>query len=78
VKIEGTRPPEYARLPAFVQLDLRVERRFVLDRFLLDVYLELVNSSFSRQVFELRRTTEGTEERGFRVVLPSLGVRGEF
>jgi hypothetical protein len=78
VKVGGTTPPEYARLPPFQQLDLRVDRRFVLDRFTLEVYLELVNATFSQQVVGLTRTAGGLERDGFRIVLPSLGVRAEL
>jgi hypothetical protein len=78
VKIEGTSPPDYARLPPFQQVDLRVDRRFVLDRFTLDLYLELVNVTLTRQVAGLRRTAAGMEQEGFRIVLPSLGVRAEL
>lgn len=78
VKVAGTAPPDFARLPPFWQLDLRAERRFVLDTFTLDLYLELVNATLTRQVIGLRRTPEGLAEEGYRLVLPALGVRGEF
>jgi TonB dependent receptor/TonB-dependent Receptor Plug Domain/PEGA domain len=79
VMVQGTSPPDYARLPPFQQLDLRVDRRFILDRFTIEVYLELVNLTLNRQVVGLRRTTEGGLQReGFRIVLPSLGVRAEL
>jgi hypothetical protein len=67
-----------ARLPPFFQLDLRVDRRFVYDRWVLDAYLELVNATLSRQVVELQQTPQGRRDQGFRIVLPSLGVRAEF
>jgi hypothetical protein len=78
VKVDGTQPPDYARLPPFQQLDLRVDRRFILDRFTLEVYLELVNLTLTRQVVGLRRTPQGLERDGFRIVLPSIGVRAEL
>jgi hypothetical protein len=50
----------------------------VLDRFTLDVYLELVNLWATRQVDALRRTPEGLQDEGFRIVVPSLGLRAEL
>jgi hypothetical protein len=71
--------PEYVPLPAFLQVDARIDKRFVLDRWLLDAYLELVNTTLSREVYDLRRRADGVlQERGYRIVLPSLGVRAEW
>jgi len=69
----------FQRLPAFYQVDLRIDRRIVYDRFVLNLYAELVNATWSRQVYGVRPTADGTlEQQSFRIVLPSLGVRGEF
>ncbi len=78
VRVDGTSALEMARLPAFYQLDLRVDRRFVYDRWVLEAYLELVNATLTRQVIGLRLDREGIEEEGFRIALPSLGLRAEF
>jgi hypothetical protein len=78
VTVDGARPLEFARLPPFYQVDLRAERRFVFDSFTLDLYLETVNTTANQQVVTLRRTSSGLQHDGFRIVLPSLGVRGEF
>lgn len=67
----------FVRLPAFFQLDLRAERAFLFDAFTLHVYAEVVNTTLSRQVYELDRRDDGTvAERSLRIVLPSVGVRG--
>jgi len=74
----------YRQLPAFYDLDLRAERRFVLDRFLLDVYLDLANVTLTRQVvqylvqFDQATRQDRVIEQGFRIVLPTVGVHGEF
>ena len=61
------------------EIDLRAERRFIFDRFAVDVYLELVNATLNRQVFELRQSSSGqSSETRYRVILPSLGVHAEF
>ena len=78
VKIQDLEPLEMARLPSFYQLDLRVARRAIFDRFVLDVYLELVNATLRPQVTALRDTGRGIEEEQFQLALPSLGVRAEF
>jgi hypothetical protein len=67
------------RLPAFYQIDLRVDRRIVFDRFLFDFYVELVNATLSRQVYALDEPQPGmVTQESFRLVLPSIGVRAEF
>ncbi len=70
---------DYQRLPAFYQLDWRVDKRMVFDRYVLDVYLELVNSTLTREVVDLKRDIGGNvREKGFRVVLPSIGIHAEW
>ncbi len=70
---------DYQRLPAFPQLDLRGDKRFVFDRYLMDVYVELVNATMSREVFDEKLQTDGTMvQRAYRLVLPSIGVHLEW
>jgi hypothetical protein len=69
---------DFDRLPPFYQLDLRVDRRFLLDRFSIDVYLEIVNTTLTREVVALKQQTNGYDEQSFRIALPSLGMRAEF
>jgi len=79
VLIKGREADGFVRLPTYYQIDLRAERRFLFDRFAMDVYLEVVNCSLSRQVFNLRQDASGQlHETSYRIVLPSLGVHGEF
>jgi hypothetical protein len=69
----------FQRLPTFYQVDLRIDRRVVYDRFVFNFYIELVNATLSRQVVGVRETFDGQfEQDSFRIVLPSIGVRGEF
>jgi hypothetical protein len=74
------RPAEYERLPAFWQLDLRADKRFVLDRSTWDLYLELGNATLNQQVTALRPldNANASEAVGFRIVLPSIGVHVEW
>jgi hypothetical protein len=70
---------DYRRLPPFFQLDVRVDKQFIFDRFLLSAYLELVNTTLSREVFDLRVREDGAlTDRGYRIVLPSIGVHAEW
>ena len=70
---------DYQRLPAFPQLDLRGDKRFVFDRYLMDVYVEVVNATMSREVFDEKLHVDGTMvQRAYRLVLPSIGVHIEW
>lgn len=69
-----------ARLPTFWQLDLRVDKRVVWDRWIFNFYLDVQNATN-------RKNTEGTSwnydyttsavQSGLPII-PSLGVRAEF
>ena len=78
VPVGNLDPLEMMRLPPFYQLDLRLDRRFVFERWTMDAYIELVNATLTRQVVDLLATRGGLEEESFRIVLPSIGVRAEF
>jgi hypothetical protein len=74
---------DYVRLPAFWQLDLRADKRVLLDRATLDIYLELGNATLTREVIAVQRDQPlgqpPTEQQvGFRIVLPSIGVHAEW
>jgi len=77
-KIDGTLPVEATRLPLYYQIDLRIERRFVLDRWTLNGYVEVLNATLNRQVTGLSQEATGLHETGYTVAVPSIGVRAEF
>lgn len=69
-----------ARLPAFHQLDVRVDKRWVYDRWMLSVYLDLQNV-YNRQNPEgLLYSHDYTrvEYQSGLPILPSLGAKIEF
>jgi hypothetical protein len=68
----------YIHLPGFPQLDLRGDKRFIFDNYVMDIYLELVNATFSREVFDVKRTSGSVVESYYRLVLPSAGVHIEW
>ena len=76
---------QYQSLPAFTQLDLRVDRRIVFDRFILDVFADVANATGSREVVQLMATRDPAtgmmgpvDQASFRLILPTVGVHGEF
>jgi hypothetical protein len=80
VLVSGQQADAFVRLPAFYQVDLRVERRILFDSFTLDVYAEVVNATANRMVYRLTRdpATGAMDEYSLRIFLPSIGVRGEL
>lgn len=72
-------PILYGKLPDFYQFDLRFDRRWVFERYTLDFYLELINTTLTEQVFDMKRRSDGSIDRiGFRIALPSLGLHAEW
>jgi hypothetical protein len=79
VLVNGGQAETFVRLPTFYQLDLRAERRILFDTFTLNAYVELVNATLSREVYELDQQPWGElSQRSLRVVLPAIGIRGEL
>ena len=77
--VAGAQAETFVRLPAFYQLDLRAERAILFDAFTLHVYVELVNTTLSRELYRLDRQDDGTlTKRSLRIVLPSIGIRGQL
>lgn len=78
-----------ARLPAFMQLDVRVERVFTLRDFRLHLYLDLANANFAREVLRCDSLAERdnaavqvvdgcVNPQAVRYILPALGLRAVF
>ena len=65
-------------LPAFYRLDLRIERKFVFDRFILTPYLDVANVTFNRELVQYVSTLDGSKPSYLRLVLPTLGLSGAF
>jgi hypothetical protein len=75
---------DYQQLPTFYDLDLRVDRRFVFDRFLMDVYADFANVTLEPEVLQLDAVYGGyggqptvVQDR-IRVVLPTIGLHAQF
>ena len=73
-------PPGSARNAIFSQLDVRVERRFTFDRWVLGIYLDCINvlnSENAEGVLYDYRSRQSAPLRGVPI-LPILGLRGRF
>ncbi|MCO4760086.1 MAG: TonB-dependent receptor [Myxococcales bacterium] len=69
-----------ARLPAFHQLDVRLDRAFVFDRWMLRVYLDVQNV-YNRENAEFIRYNFDASQHTFGVglpIIPSLGLKAQF
>jgi hypothetical protein len=74
-----------ARLPDFVQLDLRIDREWVFKAWALAAFLEVVNLTYSESDFGIAYPKVDGVTRydmpyfnGFHWILPSIGVRARF
>jgi hypothetical protein len=75
-----------ARLPDFVQLDLRIDREWLFARWSLGAFLDIANVTLSETVLGVQypRDADGNpilgqaHLTGFRWILPTLGLRGRF
>jgi len=75
-----TGAPGSARNPTFSQLDVRVERRFTFDRWVLGIYLDVINvlnSENPEAILYDYRSRQSAPLRGVPI-LPILGIRGRF
>lgn len=68
------------RLPSFNQLDLRVDKKFVFDRWMLGVYLDIQNVYNRMNPEDIDYNFDATRSRYFTglPIIPSLGFRAEF
>lgn len=68
------------RLPSFNQLDIRVDKNFVFDRWALNVYLDLTNAYNNPAVEGIAYNYNYSESAFFEglPILPILGAKGSF
>jgi TonB family protein len=72
--------PNSARLPTFHQLDIRVDKKFVFDNWLLNLYLDVQNVYNRGNPENIQYNfdaTANTYATGLPII-PSFGVRAEF
>jgi len=75
-----TGPLNSGRMPDFHQLDIRVDKKFVFDRWMLDVYLDVMNVYNHRSVEGVQSNYDFTREDWVEglPILPTMGVKAEF
>lgn len=68
------------RLPAFVQLDARIDKEFVFNRWKLALYLDLQNVTNAQNTEAVTYNFNFTKQNSITglPILPVFGVRGEF
>ena len=69
-----------SRLPAFQQLDLRLDKRFTFDSWLLHIYLDVQNVYNYRSPEDVSYNYDYSKSQWFTglPIIPSLGVKGEY
>lgn len=69
-----------ARQPAFVQLDVRLDKQWVFDRWLLDAYVDLQNATNHTNPEGVAYNYDYTQSKVSQglPILPFLGLRAEF
>jgi len=71
-------PATRIQLPNYYQLDLRIERRFVFDRFILTAYFDFANATVNNELVQYVQTSRGPAPSQLRIALPTLGLQGQF
>lgn len=68
------------RLPDFVSLDLRIDKRFVFKSWILSVYIDVANVMNRRNVESYNYSYDYTRKAAFGglPILPSFGLRASF
>ena len=74
------------RMPGYLQLDLRVDREWIFDRWALSVFVEALNVTYSQTIYGVQYAAAPNqipdylhpEFQGFKWVLPWFGVRGRL
>jgi hypothetical protein len=74
---------DYQQLPLYYQIDLRAERRFVFDRFVMDLYADFENITLNNEPVQLESIQyygqqPSVAQQNFRIILPTIGVHGQF
>ncbi len=68
------------RFEAFKQLDIRVDRKFIYDTWILTAYLDILNITNSVNPQSVEYSYDYTQNKKVRglPILPTIGVKGEF
>lgn len=72
--------PNSSRLPPFHQLDLRLDKRWIFDNWMLTAYLDLQNAYNQANVTNYTYNFDSSRKRPSQSlpILPVIGLKGEF
>src|SRR6185312_6078991 len=73
----------YQQLPLYYQIDLRAERRFVFDRFIMDLYADFENVTLNPEVVQLQSVASpsapmAVNQGALKLILPTIGLHAQF
>jgi outer membrane receptor protein involved in Fe transport len=73
-------PTNSARLPIFHQLDVRLDKVWTFDNWMLDLYLDVVNAYNHRATEATTYGYDYSQQQAFLglPILPSIGAKGSF
>jgi outer membrane receptor protein involved in Fe transport len=76
----GQNPPYATRLPDFIQLDFRIDKRFVFKKWIFALYLDVSNVTNQKNVEGYAYSYDFTRRAPVTglPILPSLGLRASF
>ncbi len=68
------------RFDSFNQLDIRIDRKYIFDEWILTAYLDILNIYNSRNSQNFEYSYDYTEKKKVRglPILPTIGLKGEF
>ena len=68
------------RLPAFFQMDVRIDKRWVYERWMLSLYADVQNVTNRQNVESVSYNYDYSQEQYFYglPIIPAIGVRAEF
>ena len=68
------------RFEAFNQLDIRIDRRYVYDKWILTAYLDVQNILNAKNAQNIEYSYDYTQNKKVRglPILPTIGMKGEF
>ena len=77
--VEGV--PYSERMGSFIQIDLRVDKKFIMKKWILSTYLDLFNVNYffynSPELYDYNFDYSERNPVGF-IFLPSIGIKAEF
>lgn len=68
------------RFESFKQLDIRIDRKFIYETWILTAYLDVQNATNSKNAQNIQYAYDYSEKKKIRglPILPTFGIKGEF